>query len=154
MNVMPIGGKSPSDTLLGVAVDANGNAKTKKVWENNMTLIYEMGDNLPESTATIWLDELDISDCAAVSLRVYTTSDAEYSIGIGTDTSSTTYALRNIDGDGQSVKIPTGNTKSKYISITPDDLPILQWIRKLHLLIVPQSVPTTGNLKIWAVTKK
>lgn len=41
MNVTPIGGKSPSETLLGVAVNASGAVITERAWKTTVTKIVE-----------------------------------------------------------------------------------------------------------------
>ena len=153
MNVTPIGAKSPSSTVVGISADATGNLKTIKVWDNELIEVYNM-DALPESTATIWTDNIDVSNAGAVSLRFFSNSDAEYEIQLGNDMFNTKYALRDLQGEYHKIIIPSGSKLTKYIIVTPDELPILQWLTKLHIAIIPKSVPTTGRLRIWAVLKK
>lgn len=150
MNVTPIGGKTPSATVAGVAVDADGKLVTKKAWTNDMILAYEMAE-LPATTATIKPAAVDVSDCGAFSLRVENTSDAEYTIGFYSDVTANSVSLKKADnGSAWGIDVPSN---LRYIAITPDDMPIMQWIRNARLYIIPKTVPTTGTLKVWIVKK-
>lgn len=150
MNVTPIGGKTPSSTVAGVAVDADGKLVTKKAWTNDVILAYEMTE-LPTTTDTIRPPAVDVSDCGAFSLRVENTTDAEYSIGFYSDTTTNGVSLKKADdGTSWGIRIPAN---LRFIAITPDDMPIMQWIRDARLYILPRSVPTSGTLRVWIVKK-
>ena len=149
MNVTPIGGKTPNSTLQGIAVNENGRIITKKEWENKLILAYEM-TALPTTTATIAVDAIDVSDSAAFSLRIDNTTDVGYTIGFYSDVSSNKYGIRDIQSNVYDIDI-AANTR--FVAVTPDDLPIMQWMYNVRLYIMPKSVPTTGSLKIWLVKK-
>lgn len=155
MNVTPFGAKSPTETVVGVSADANGNINTKKVWNNDAELIYEM-QTTPTGTSTIWTTPVDISDCGAVSLRVSNGMDVACDIRIGTDVktdaaSNYHYNLRHPDGSTNSITVPAS---TYYMAITPDDEPFLKWINRLGIALVPASTPTTGVVRIWLVRKR
>ena len=158
MNVTPFGAKSPSDTVVGVAADADGKLKTKKAWENDLITIFDtaaQGQGLPVSTSTIWTEQIDVSDAGAISLRIRQSTDTSYVVEFGTDTSKTSYALRELESETNSIRINIpASSNTKYYIVTPDDVPILAWIRKIRLAITPAEVPTTGNLAIWVVAKR
>lgn len=153
MNVLPIGGKSPSETVVGFSADANGNLITKKKWDNNIELIYEM-DSTPSGTSTIWLTPVDISDCGAVSIRISNTLDVDVKLYIASDLpddGTAHYALKDINGDDYLLTIPANKSR---IVISPDDVPVLQWLNSLNLAVKPSSTPTTGIVKIWLARKR
>ena len=171
MNVTPIGGKSPSSTVVGVAVDADGNVKTKKTWECYEELIYNIEkndsanppiDTLPKSAETVWPGgkppTIYLTDCGAVSLRVDNGLDVDVKISIGTDVNYTpnstagwTYNLRRATSETNGFTIPK---QTRYVSITPDDEPLLQWICRLNFAVKFDDVPSTGYLRIWLVRRR
>ena len=154
MNVTPIGAKSSNNTVVGVAADASGNLTTKKVWNNDVELIYEMSST-PSGTSTIWVDPVDLSDCGAVSLRISNGMDVNFTLYFGSDIpndgTAGHYALKDIEGTDHTLTIPASTNR---IVLTPDDVPLLQWINTLNLAIKPASTPSTGAVKIWLVRKR
>lgn len=150
MNVTPVGGKSPDSTLLGISVDNNGNLVTKKSWDNEPIRLYEMTE-LVTTKDTIRPDAISVDDCGAFSLRIYNTTNVSYKIGFYSDVTSNRYALTDMYDNPHQFEV---SSDTDFVTVTPDDMPILNWIRNVRLYILPQGIPTTGSLIIWLVKKK
>ena len=148
MNVTPIGGKSPSSTLVGIAVDAYGVTKTKKEWENPVETIFE---GTYEDTVVHTQTGVAVSDCGLFSLRVANTTDSTVNLTFRSDVTSNDVALKNPEGTNYEINVAQD---SRFMMITPDDYPFMQWIRNLRLGIKFNAVPTTGTLTIYLVKKK
>lgn len=147
MNVTPFAGKSPSSTVVGVSVDADGNMITKKVWENPVTTIYE---GTYSDTSNHTQDAVDVSDCGLFSLRVANTTNSAVTFTFASDVTSNAVAMKNAGGVDYSISVVANK---RFIMLTPDDYPFMQWVRNLRLIIKFETVPTTGTLTVYLVKK-
>lgn len=149
MNVTPFGAKSPTSTVVGVAANANGNLLTSKKWENEIVEIYS---KLPDKTRTT-TTRYDIGDAAAVSLRFTNTTNNSFTIYFYADqVTSSDFLLYDINGNPVSYKIVKSVTRTQIL--TPEDAPILQWLKNIKLRVDFDEVPKSGNLKIEVVIKR
>lgn len=149
MNVLPIGGKSDSSTLVGVSVDNSGNVKTKKTWATSIEKIVDV-QTTPTSTNTIVGTLVDLSDDGSFSLRINNMLDVEIQIGFYADWYNHDYQMRDVNGSLIRFNIPA-NTRN--VIVTQDDVPIMQWLTSCKVYVIPREIPTSGTLEIWAVTK-
>lgn len=147
MSVMKIAGKNPNDEVTGVAVSAGGNVITQKVWKNEVVEIYSQ---TTPTSGTKYATALDLSDCGAVSLRVDNTTDQDLSLGLYVDYLDNTYQMRDSNGNVIRITIPADTPR---IMITPDDIPQLQWIKKLRVYFVLSENTASGTVAIYAVKK-
>ena len=148
MNVTPFGAKSPTDTVVGVSADSNGNIITKKIWENPVSTIFKGSYN---DTVNHTQDAVDVSDCALFSLRIENQTSSEVTFTFRSDVTSNDVALKNADGQDYSITVPADK---RFMMITPDDYPYLQWMRKLRLSIAFKTAVSSGTLTVYLVKKK
>ena len=148
MNVTPFGAKSPTDTVVGVSADSNGNIITKKIWENPVSTIFTgaYNDTLPHIQ-----DAIDVSDCALFSLRIANQTSSEVTFTFKSDVTYNDISLKNADGQDYSITVPADK---RFMMITPDDYPFLQWIRNLRLSIKFNTAVSSGTLTVYLVKKK
>ena len=148
MNVTPIGGKSPSSTLVGVAVDAAGVVKVKRVWETEKVTVMESTEirdtNKHDTTA------LDVGDVGGVSLRIRNTTGKGFTLSFYTDNVSGAYYMFGPSDSSLSVQI---GTQVNSI-VTPDHAPVLNWLQKLKLRVQFDTAPTDGIVEISAMLKR
>lgn len=147
MNVTPFAGKSPSDTVVGVSVDADGKMITKKVWENPVTTIFS---GTYDDTENHTQEAVDVSDCGLFSLRVANTTDAAVTFTFASDVTSNAVALKNAGGVDFAISVVANK---RFMMLTPDDYPFLQWIRNLRIIVRFETVPSTGTLTVYLVKK-
>lgn len=154
MNVTPFGAKSPTDTVVGVSADANGNINTKKKWENNAIPLEFVSETPLTTVAAYNMKTIDLSDAACVSLRIKNTMNIACDLVFYNDSNSVaTTNVRLYDSDGNWIKrnIPSGG---KTMIITPDDIPQLAWLNTLSVGISISEVPSSGTVAVSAVIKR
>lgn len=155
MNVLPVGGKSGSDTLVGLAVSNAGDIYTQKNWSNSVATVYDSDETpAPASTSyAIRCTSIDITNAAAVSLRVDNSTDVDIKLGLYRDDLADNIHQQMRDGNGDLIRYLVKAGKTNVI-ITPEDWSVLQWLRKLRLIFYVVELPTTGTVKINAIVKK
>lgn len=154
MNVTPFGAKSPTDTVVGVSADANGNINTKKKWENNAISLEFVSETPLTTVAAYSMKTIDLSDAACVSIRIKNTMNIACDLVFYNDSNSVgTTNVRLYDSEGNLIKhnIPSGG---KIMIITPDDIPQLAWLNTLSVGISIAEVPSSGTVAVSAVIKR
>lgn len=150
MKVTPFGAKSPTSTVVGVAANADGNLVTAKKWENNVIRVCDEEVTGVESFQT---DLIDVSDAAAVSLRFSNTSDQSFMITFYSDQyPNNTYQLYDYNGNKVQCKIIKSSSRTQIL--TPDDLPVLQWLKSIRMRVAFDAAPASGSLIIDLVAKR
>ena len=151
-DVMKIGGKTPSNTVKGVAVNADGKLDTVKTWE--MPIIELFSEELSDTDEHL-AQNLDLSIYPLVSLRIRNRTGATVSVQPLIDLYNNTNgnSLKFINGDAIVFQVPSDN---QYYMITPDDFPWLNYIKYLRLRLKATSTPTgdTPLLSVMAVVRK
>ena len=127
MNVTPFGAKSPASTVVGVAATAEGNLVTAKKWQNESVDIFTSAENL--TTSFVGGNVIDLSDAASVSLLIR--NDNSVGLTIKIYAPNTNYRLNDAYGSEYGIHV----SNKKMTMITPDDLPILQWLPQLKIAI-------------------
>lgn len=154
MNVTPFGAKSPTDTVVGVSADSNGNINTKKKWENDAVTLEFVSDTPLTTVATYSMKVVDLSDAAGVSLRIKNTMNIACDLVFYNDVNgvgSNNIRLYNSEGDWIRLSIPSGG---KTMMITPDDIPQLAWLNALSVGISITEIPSSGTVAVAAVIKR
>lgn len=157
MNIIPVGGKTPSNTAAAVAVDANGKLDTVKTWGfSEEALVVGSSSWITPSTTAKYTNALDVSDCAMISLCVMSATKNSSSVAVPvtftflrTDSESSTELMR--DADGNYISFTLGNG---YHLITPDDFPILKYLKYLHLRIVSSESVSSGQVNVKVYRKR
>ena len=157
MNIIPVGGKTPSSTAAALSVDANGMLETKKTWVNDFTALQLNGSAwITPSTTAKYTDALDVSDAAMVILMVTNSAKDSSSNAVPvtfsflrTDVDNSTELLRNLSGD-----VIQFNTSTAYVLVTPDDIPELKYLKYIRFKIQSASAVSTGQVNIKVFKKR
>ena len=146
--MMKVCGKSPSNTAKAFAVDANGVALYKHVWETANTLIVnEAVTDMSGHLYPAGTENMDVRDYAIISLGVRNRANAPVIIRI---TDAGNY-LNDSHGEPYMVTIPA-NTDA---IITADDFPCLNVLPSFQIRYQYSSVPTnSGKLMIRLFKKR
>ena len=141
---MKVCGKSPSNTAKAFAVDANGVALYKHVWEvEKVTIVNQAisdtsGHLYPEGTTN-----LDVSDFAMISLRIRNRADVPVNVRIVFNGNF----IQDINGDVDAYAIDIA--ANKQVIITGDDFPCLNVLPGFQIRYQYKTVPTnSGKLEI------
>lgn len=150
VNVMPIGGKFDNDgnpVVMGVAVDGDGAPISARKWKNEVVQILDVTD---PTSGTKVCTVIDLANAGAVSLRVDNGLNVPVQLVFYTDYYNHNYYMRDATGSYITKTIPAGQ---KFVMITPDDIPAMQWLAKLKIGAKIAGDSITGDLDIWAVVK-
>lgn len=147
MSFLKIGGKTAAGTAKGVAVADTGDIVTQKNWNTEITTLYTKTDNF--SSGMVDITEMDISMYAAVSLRIYNSTEQGYTLTFYKE--GTNVQLRDFSGNRISYEIPYSNA---WMIITPNDIDCLQWLNGLHLRYQLNAAAETGTFTIQVVGKR
>lgn len=149
MRLIPMGGKSASNTAIGVSVDDNGRINTKRIWQNKKITLMNALSIRDTSAHTTVSTVCDCSESAMVSLRFINTLGMAITVTVYDDiNSSGTDYMKDFDGSVLSFNIPEG-----HIIVTPDDMPWLKYMNYLKLRVQTSSAPSAGALTIEAYLK-
>jgi hypothetical protein len=113
--------------LVGVAANANGNLVTEKKWANESADVYTSAENL--TTSYVGGNTIDLADAASVSLLIRNDNNVGFTIKIYAP--GTGYRLNDAYGSEYGIHV----SAKRMTMITPDDLPILQWLPELKIAI-------------------
>lgn len=149
MNVTPFGAKSPSSTVVGVAANADGNLVTEKKWQNEQASIFTSAESLSTSGFIVGT-VVDVSDAAAVSLLIRNDNGVGFTIKVYAP--STNYRLNDAYGSEYGIHV----SEKRMTMITPDDLPVLQWLPELRIGVKLDSniEGTVDTFSIKAIIKR
>lgn len=146
--MMRIAGRTSGGTAVPMLADANGNIGTTRAWKKEWVTIQASleirdtsGHNLPA---------MDVSEIPTYSLRFVNRLGVPVTITFLTDVNqSNGYSLLGSDAVGKSITLQPANS---YIIITPEDCPILNYIRLLRLKVTASSTPSSGAFEAAMVT--
>lgn len=156
---LKIGGKHVdslgTETAKGIAVDANGRVE---VVRHNETLMVTLVENLEKrDTTTISLagdNAVDLSEWTTCCMYIKNTldvSDAYMQFYSQAETTGSRY-LRN--GDNKNVTYTLKQTGAGTMLCTPDDFPILNYLRYFKCGLYFPTAPTSGVLTITLILKR
>lgn len=142
-----------AETAKGIAVDANGCVEIVRHNESEVAVVI---DNLAKrDTETIGItgaNAVDLTEWTTCCIQITNTldvTDAYLQFNVQHDPTRTTY-LRDANGDNLRVKLLNGMT---YI-ITPDDLPVLNYLRYFNGAFYFPTAPTSGNITVSLLLKR
>lgn len=149
--MMKVCGKSPSNTAKAFAVDANGVALYKHVWETEVTKVVntQVSDALahtyPETSTNI-----NVGDFALISLKVRNRHNQSVTITIN-DAGN---GILNSTGDRYQLVVPA----ESQVLITADDFPCLNVLDgfqiKYQYSVAPTDATSSDKLEIWVIKKR
>ena len=148
--MMRIAGRTSGGTAVPMLADANGNIATtrtwKKEWVSLLAATAVTDANAHDVTA------YDVSGIPMFSLRVCNRTGVDVTLSFKTDVNTSNgYTLCDADQADYAITIASS---SRYTIITPEDLPILNYIKYLRIVYKAASTPSSGTLEINMVTIK
>lgn len=152
--MMRIAGRTSGGVAKPFLVDNNGNVGTTRTWEKTWVTIQENVEI--RDTSEHNLTAFDSSGVPMLSLRILNRLKDSDNNGVPvtvrflTDVNTINgYGLVDTDAASKSITIqPTNN----YVIITPEDMPLLNYVRYIILSVKAQSTPTSGVVSAYAVT--
>lgn len=152
--MMRIAGRTSGGVAKPFLVDNNGNVGTTRTWEKTWVTIQENVEI--RDTSEHNLTAFDSSGVPMLSLRILNRLKDSDNNGVPvtvrflTDVNTSNgYGLVDTDGAGKSITIQSVND---YVIITPEDMPLLNYVRYIRLSVKAQSTPTSGVVSAYAVT--
>ena len=150
--MMRIAGRTSDGIAKAVLVNSNGAISVDRPWGTVVTKIldYAITDDSwhhLDSTGTA----LDISEYPINSLRIRNTTGKAITIRFQNDLHATDHTY--LESDGQAIEIALPST-SVYHIYTPQDLPILNYIKYIKIQFKANEVPSSGSLVIYHVGRK
>lgn len=147
--MMRIAGRTANGTAVPMLADTSGNISTTRVWKRAWVSVIEPTQVRDTNNVEGTLDLRDVSMC---SLRITNRLGVPVSIRFKTDI-NTTNGYELVDTDGASIIITVQPTNN-YVIITPEDLPLLNYVQYLRVVAKASSAPESGGLEVCAVTIK
>lgn len=146
---LPICGKNPSGNAKAANVSARGDLQTVRVWEQ---LYRTLSAGSPTTTSAIISTAFDASNYAIVSLRFDNKLDVDLDVTLLEDTTADGGSWLG-DASGNAIKFTVPHN-SLIMIMTPDDLPVLNYLHYLKLRIQPKTAPTSGHYQIDVMCKR
>lgn len=152
--MMRIAGRTSGGVAKPFLVDDNGNVGTTRTWKKTWVTIQENVEI--RDTSEHNLTAFDSSGVPMLSLRILNRLKDSDNNGVPvtvrflTDVNTSNgYGLVDTDGASKSITIQSVND---YVIITPEDMPLLNYVRYIRLSVKAQSTPTSGVVSAYAVT--
>jgi hypothetical protein len=146
--MMRIAGRTSGGVAVPMLAETDGSIKTKRGWKKEWVSI-EQNVEIRDTTAHK-CPAIDVSDVPTFSLRILNRLGTPITLNFLTDVNqSNGYSLINMDGTKKAVTIQPSNS---YIMITPEDVPLLNYIRYLRLEVTASAAPESGIFEACMVT--
>lgn len=146
--MMRIAGRTSAGTAVPMLADSNGNIGTTRTWKKEWVTIQS--DLEIRDTDEHNMPVMDVSEIPTYSLRFLNRLGVPVTISFLSDVNqSNGYALVGSDAVVKSITLQPTN---RYIIITPEDFPILNYIRLLRLEVRASSAPESGAFSAYMVT--
>lgn len=144
MAMMKIGGKTPSNTVKGVAVNADGKLDTVRTWGADIISLFS---DTVDDTSAHRTTNLDLSSYPLVSLRVTNRTGVPIVLRPLVDlfNNDNGYALTDVDGANLAIELAPNNA---FAIITPADAPWLNYIKYLRMSFAASETPTASSPKV------
>lgn len=148
--MMRIAGRTSGGIAVPMKASTDGDISTTRVWKRSWQTIQtalEIRD-----TATHNLPAVDVRDVPTFSIRITNRLGVPVTIAFLTDVNTSNgYSLYNMDQTPKTVTVSPGNG---YVIITPEDMPILNYVQYLRLQVKASSAPSSGTFEAALVTIK
>lgn len=148
--MMRIAGRTSGGTAVPMLADANGNIATIRTWKKEWSTIEAFVEI--RDTNSHQCPAVDVSDVPMFSLRFLNRLGVPVTVSFLTDiNTSNGYGLDDANGVAYSVTLVP---QQSYIIITPEDMPILNYLRYVRLQVKASSAPSSGVFEAYIVTVK
>lgn len=143
-----VAGRTSEGIAVPMKASSDGDISTTRTWkkewipiETNVEIRDTTGHNCPV---------IDVSDIPTYSLRILNRLGKPITLNFLSDVNqSNGYALLNMDATRKAVTVQPANA---YIMITPEDVPLLNYIRYLRLQVTASAAPESGIFEAYMVT--
>ena len=149
--MMRIAGRTSNGSAVPMLADSNGNIATTRTWKKEWVSITSSAMEIRDTTSHD-LDPVDVSGIPLYSLRILNRLGVPITLRFKTDVNTSNgYGLHNPDATAKAITVaPT----QSYIMITPDDLPLLNYVKLLRMTVTASEVPNSGTFEAYMVTIK
>lgn len=148
--MMRVAGRTSGGTAVPMLADSSGNVSTVRSWKKEWVTL--MRDEEIRDTDQHNATALDVRNIPMLSLRITNRLGVPVNFWLLTDVNTSNgYSLVDENMVAKSFTIQPGNS---YAVITPEDLPILNYVQYLRIAAKATSTPSSGTLAIHAVTMK
>lgn len=146
--MMRIAARKDNGTAAAVRSDVNGNVGTVRVWKKTWTTIEE---NIElRDTNEYKLAAFDARNIPVMSLRFINRLGVPVTMRFLTDVNTTNgYGIYDKDAAAITITIQPTN---HYMILTPDELPILNYLQYVRLAITATSAPSSGSFGAYVVS--
>lgn len=148
--MMRIAGRTPDGVAVPMKASTDGDISTTRTWKRtwqNIQANLEIRD-----TEEHILPAVDVRDVPTFSIRVINRLGVPVTISFLTDINTLNgYSLNNMDQTSKNVTVSPGYG---YVIITPEDMPIFNYVQYLRLKVKASSTPSTGIFEAAIVTIK
>ena len=146
--MMRIAGRTSTGVAVPMKASTDGDIATTRTWKREWITI-ESNVEIRDQTAHK-CPVIDVSNIPTFSLRILNRLGTPITLNFLTDVNQTNgYSLLNMDGTSKTVTVQPTNG---YIMITPEDVPLLNYIRYLRLEVIASTAPDSGIFEAYAVT--
>lgn len=155
---MKIGGKYTdslsTETAIGVAVDAAGRVEVVRHNELEVVPIFEVIEKRDTTDMAFTGDDaVDLTEWTSCCIMVANSLNVDITIQLYTQVAKTgTAYLKNYDGSNATITLPHFSTGG-YL-VTPDDVPLLNYLRFFKGVLKFATAPTTGTFTIRLLLKR
>ena len=153
---LPVCGRN-NNQAKPIEATATGELKTIHVWESTVKDIcysQQIRDTSAHNYPADGVNRVDISEYAITSFRIVNGLDQPVTIRFYTDASAPTSLgtwLADKNGNAYAITIPTGTNQ---IIITPDDFPVLNYLRGIRVRVNCDTAPTSGTFAMYAICRR
>lgn len=146
--MMRVAGRTSGGTAVPMLADNSGNIGTTRAWKRKWVTIEE---NIEiRDTNGHNLTALDVRDISMVSLRILNRLGVPVTISFLTDVNTANgYGL--MDADSSPKNSVTISPLNGYVILTPEDIPLLNYVQYIRISVKAQSVPESGQFSAYAV---
>lgn len=148
--MMRIAGRTSAGVAVPMLADSNGNIGTTRAWKKEWVTIEQNVEI--RDTTTHNCPVIDVSNIPTFSLRILNRLGTPITLNFLSDvTQSNGYSLHNMDSTSKAVTI---QPVQGYIMITPEDVPLLNYIRYLRIAVKASTAPESGIFEVAMVAMR
>lgn len=138
--MMRIAGRTSGGVAVPMKASTDGDISTTRTWKKSWQTIVS-GLEIRD-TDSHNLDAVDVRDIPTFSLRIINRLGVPVTVSFQTDVNTFNgYRLTNMDQTAKSITVSPGND---YVIVTPEDLPLLNYVQYVRLQVKASTAPANG----------
>lgn len=137
----------------GISVNSEGKIEIIRINETENVVIFSNENKRDTNTMPFYgADAIDLSEWTSCSILFKNELDVDVTLRLYSQSnkSSSTY-LKDLDGDDYAITLIHGSGEK---IITPDDFPILLYLRYFSGALYFSTAPTTGSISLSIIRKR